>query len=611
MRLNFLYRLVLLCCSALVPLMGEATVDLTQNGSIITLEGPWTYRIGAVDDAVMQEGSLPTVTLPHFFEGETGSTHGAVTLSLELRTRPGVPLAIDMQRPFSVWRLYVEGVLVASSGEIDASRGIYRPHHGLRLVTFTPTGETTRLTLQVGNTLHKHLGFYGAPVIAVQQVLERSVQMSTIIESVIAAVFTFFGLYHIALFLVWQRDKAPLWFGLMCIDFSLRAMTTGSQALLFYLPHLSWETMIHLEYLSGYSVLPLFVIYIDSLYPQQSWRRAKHLYLMFSALFLVFVITTPIAFFTSTLGYYELIVLTFIVYTFVVLYRSHRAGELGSKFAFFAFIIFAVAIVHDLLRFDNLVPTPTDLLPFGFLIYLIAQGGILLLRYAAAFKTVATHKESLEHLVDTRTQELRIALDQHRLLLRELTHRVKNNLQFIMGLIGIVRKQDEADPKVILNRLELQIQSIASVHETLCNQGRYEAVEMDKHMHSIVDYLGRFYPKLQIALEAEPILVKSDQAVALGLIVNELVANHVKYASQQQTVRIVFERRGAQAALIYGDGHDYRSLLEHAQSHMFGSIKLGWPMIRAFVRQIDGSISADASSVVILFPVYEVAECVY
>lgn len=573
-----------------IPSLNITDINQTQE-----LYGPWGFAPSIIQQSDDPVFAKQTLLLPQFLDKYIANPHDIITLKLSLKTTPNLPLSINMKQPYSVWKLYANGKLIGSSGEFHPENGQHFAYAYYPIIHFTPTTQNTHLLLYLANSQHQHIGFYGVPLISPMGVLEKSHLQASIIEKIVITILGLFGLYHIGLFLVWKKDQAPLWFGMVCISLAIRTATTGEKVILDLFPHLSWEMLTRIEYISGYSILPFFVLYVGSLYPKQTLQRLNYVYILLGFLFTLFAIFFSTQFFTTTLTYYYILVVTFIAYTLLILFRSLLSKESGSVLAFSTFILFSVTIIHDLLLFQNIVFfLPTDLIPYGFLIYLLAQAFILLLRYANAFKLIEIHTNNLENLVAERTIELRNLVSQRELLLRELTHRVKNNLQFIIGLLWIQRKEANDQTRITLKTLESQIQSIATVHESLCSQNTIAAIEINDYIRRLILSLNHLHPEVDITLASdEPIYIKTDHAISLGLIINELITNHIKYSNPDKIspVHIFIQKSiDLKTILHYNDGIDHRDIFANAQISPFGLPKLGWPMIKEFIKQMDGEI---------------------
>ncbi len=383
----FLLPLILLSTLYAAPILDVKDISTSKP-----LNGPWNYAFGyvpAYDNARLDKQKT---MLPKFFESLLGSPNGIITFKLKLRTSPNKALSIDMKQPLSVWKLYANNTLIGSSGELNYVSKKYKAAANYPIVSFIPQTETTTLVLYLANSQHRHIGFYGMPLIAPKGVLENERNVAINIEIAIASILVFFALYHIGLFLAWRKDKAPLWFGLLALSLAIRASVTGEKILLQFLPNISWDILLRLEYASGFIAISLFVLYVGSLYPKQTSKLTEYLFLSIGVLFFSFAIFTSSLFFTSTLELYEIVIVIAIIYTTWVLFQSYRSKENGSALALGALLFFSATIIHDILMFQEIIISSTDLLPYGFLIYLLAQATILLLRYADAFRLIESHK---------------------------------------------------------------------------------------------------------------------------------------------------------------------------------------------------------------------------
>lgn len=149
----------------------------------------------------------------------------------------------------------------------------------------------------------------------------------------------------------------------------------------------------------------------------------------------------------------------------------------------------------------------------------------------------AQEKERLENEVSRRTNELSKALNMKNLLLKEVHHRVKNNMQIIISLLRL--QSNKLNDKKLQDAVavsEQRIKAMASVHEMLYTQEDISEIKAEQYFrllsneaHSAYDTFGN----IVITIETELLLVM-ERAIYLGLIINELVINACKYAFDSQ-----------------------------------------------------------------------------
>ena len=141
------------------------------------------------------------------------------------------------------------------------------------------------------------------------------------------------------------------------------------------------------------------------------------------------------------------------------------------------------------------------------------------------------------------------------LLLREVNHRVANSLQLISSLLEMqARRTEDADARDVLHAAAERVEAVSLVHRRLYTSDDVSHVEMDQYLAGLVEELQRSVgtqdASCSIRLRADPVRVETDKAVAIGLVVNELVTNAAKYAYPGRDggeVRVEF--RGGDGAL--------------------------------------------------------------
>ncbi len=146
-----------------------------------------------------------------------------------------------------------------------------------------------------------------------------------------------------------------------------------------------------------------------------------------------------------------------------------------------------------------------------------------------------TEHKRIEQELREREELLRASLDEKVVLLKEIHHRVKNNLQVISSLVSLQAEElQDAVSRTIFQELTHRVRSMALVHEKLYQSTDLARVEFAEYTRSLLNYLWRAYGSeasgIRLNLDLEPVSLSVNTAVPFGLILNELVINALKHA---------------------------------------------------------------------------------
>lgn len=139
------------------------------------------------------------------------------------------------------------------------------------------------------------------------------------------------------------------------------------------------------------------------------------------------------------------------------------------------------------------------------------------------------------------------------ILLQEIHHRVKNNLNIISSLLGL-QQLEQTDPIVheMLRKNRLRINSIASVHETLYQQGNFEEIDLHDYLHEIAQQVISMYDcQAEITITNKQIKWPFSHVLKLGIITNELIINSIKHAFKAHAGEIIITLENKEEAMTY------------------------------------------------------------
>jgi two-component sensor histidine kinase len=132
-------------------------------------------------------------------------------------------------------------------------------------------------------------------------------------------------------------------------------------------------------------------------------------------------------------------------------------------------------------------------------------------------------------------RHLELMLKEKEILIKEIHHRVKNNLAVVSGLLTL-QSGTQTDEATIMALTESQsrIQSIATIHEQLYQDELFTQIEMQSYLKRLTKDIGETYSHIHrnitVKVEGDEVFLNVNQAVPFGILTNELVINAFKYA---------------------------------------------------------------------------------
>jgi len=216
----------------------------------------------------------------------------------------------------------------------------------------------------------------------------------------------------------------------------------------------------------------------------------------------------------------------------------------------------------------------------------------------------------LEDRVQERTRELKAemaendrarrqiseSLREKETLLKEIHHRVKNNLQVISSLLYLqAKKIDDRESRDIFMDSQSRVKSMALIHEKLYQSDNLSQIDIGEYIGNLINYYTQSYRDktrlISITSDVEPIRLGVDIAVPCGLIVNELVSNCLKHAFKDinKGQIIISAKRNIDNDIELSVSDNGLGMPDHINYE--NSTSLGLQLVDNLVRQLNGNLS--------------------
>lgn len=247
----------------------------------------------------------------------------------------------------------------------------------------------------------------------------------------------------------------------------------------------------------------------------------------------------------------------------------------------------------------HFIPKPIYLsFPHVFESYVVLVFGListLLLTYTV--KKRDEYNDRLEARVRLRTSELEASNELKENLLREIHHRVKNNLQITSSLMNMQkRKLNSQEAVAALEDSQARILAIALTHQKIYQDKDSKAVNLSEYLNDLMEHTKKISSSFSYKIDCPDISIDLDRAVPLALIISELATNAVKHAYPDATkyneLLVKVERSNKEEVsltmLDNGKGLPDDFDIENAEG-------IGFEIIRALCRQISAKLTYESN----------------
>lgn len=188
---------------------------------------------------------------------------------------------------------------------------------------------------------------------------------------------------------------------------------------------------------------------------------------------------------------------------------------------------------------------------------------VLVLLVAALVFNQYRIKQKTSELLLEKNNIIQQSLNEKEVLLREIHHRVKNNLQFISSLLNL-QSRHVKDPEIntVLQESKNRVNSMSLIHQRLYQEDNLTGVDMDAYIHKLTESLLYAYKvdkqRIQTSIQVDDICLEVDSAIPIALILNELLTNVFKYAfADRETGKLdiqLIDRQDTLQLIVADDG---------------------------------------------------------
>jgi PAS domain S-box-containing protein len=217
-------------------------------------------------------------------------------------------------------------------------------------------------------------------------------------------------------------------------------------------------------------------------------------------------------------------------------------------------------------------------------------------KYVCAFARNITRRIENRDKINKINNELQKSLEEKEILLKEIHHRVKNNMEIISSLLNMQARRagDEKNKKALLESMS-RIQTMALVHEFLYLGKSLAEVNFPEYISRLIENIKELYitnnTKLEIDLHLDSLTLSTDQCIQLGMVIHEICVNSMKYAFKEDKDNLLCIHIKLEDNLVKIKIRDNGEGIQDIAS-FYKSESIGMQLIRTIVEnQLDGKLN--------------------
>ncbi len=237
--------------------------------------------------------------------------------------------------------------------------------------------------------------------------------------------------------------------------------------------------------------------------------------------------------------------------------------------------------------------------PDGSIRILSSKGQVITDFDGNALRVVGTEQDITEQ--KAAEEKIRSSLKEKEMLLAEIHHRVKNNLQVISSLLRLQSRflEDDAS-KEIFKETQNRVRSIAILHEKLYQSDDLAKIKLDDYVKLLAEDLLYFYEldnsKIDMNIDVEEIFLNIETAIPCGLIIDELVSNSLKYAFKSEKngniiIKLHSNDDNRFSLIVSDDGSGIPEEVDPDNAETFGM-----QLIKYLTNQLKGKLELDRTN---------------
>ncbi|MFY0592033.1 sensor histidine kinase [Roseivirga sp.] len=553
MKIKITITLLFVLCLNSMTAQDISVIDLRDwdGEEFYKLDGQWDFYWNQLIEKRSDSNVPPTqIEVPHDWSkieinGVELPDFGYATYAVRLilpKEKPQSGMLIT--NAFSSYNVFVNDSLIYESGVVAKTKKEYRGYREPKVVSLKEfKSDTLDVIIQVSNYHHSNAGLYYSLEVGSWNKLIKELRTNQGLSLFLAGAFFITGFILIAFSAAYRHLSLPVpFYALFSLSMMYRLVGTDYYPLHAMLNTLNFDLAICLEYLSGYTASLFGGLFIFTLYPNQTNKWFKRIFLIVTIINIIIVLVTPSVFFTSILRYYLLfMILSGCVFLYTVI-RAKIDREPTSSYLISALLVLVLWVFIQTIDFLNIYGNH-----FGLRALLLTIAVIL--ANLALFKTFVMRMDML-----TKSRAEMEYQKSRQTMLSLISHEIKMpvaTLQMNMEMIKRSSEQPEKFAKVKDKIVDLSLSSVESIkrmlHDFIYFMTLNQKASDKVNFKELSDFVNENWSLEVISTpESNLGLRYATDKMTLKYIMNTLIGNAMKFSRQTDApVEIHLNQKGS------------------------------------------------------------------